>query len=467
MRVAGQPRADIRRGHRALLSGFSLSLLVLLTLSYFFFGTHKNWRYKVESDGRYYYQYLVSLFFDGDLDFTNNYRAPTPAYMYSEIDLYNMKAQVSPLTNRPTNYFTIGPAILWSPFFVTAYAAGALLNALLNAQIDLDPWGLYLQYATMFSAVLYGLVTLYLLYRLLQGSFSSTASKLTILLVLFATNLYYYTVFESSMSHVYDLFTYAVLIFLFQQIVSGKTSVYLYAALGITAGLHVLVRTQNAATGLIFAALLLWFLVRRKSSVWDVVTRYGVFLVLFAFASAPVLLVNIYLYGMPFIVPQGTTFLQPLQPHVLEVLFSLRNGLFSHHPVLLVGLFGFTLFLCRSIKHDGKFKLLAIGLMLAFLAQLYINSIAFDWWAGVSFGQRRFISSLPLFAFGIAEILALLSKRAPSLYARFAPAGVLVLCLAGVYLALIHVFLWDYEQPHNILSWMFFDAPRMMLVGLK
>lgn len=67
----------------------------------------------------------------------------------------------------------------------------------------------------------------------------------------------------------------------------------------------------------------------------------------------------------------------------------------------------------------------------------------------------------------IAEVLTLVSKRAPSFYARVVPAGVLVLCRAGVYLALVHVFFWQYDQPHNILFWMFYEAPRMMAMELR
>ena len=53
---------------------YFFALFLFLTLSYFCFGTFKNWPYKIESDGKYYYQYLVSGYYDHDFDFSNNYR---------------------------------------------------------------------------------------------------------------------------------------------------------------------------------------------------------------------------------------------------------------------------------------------------------------------------------------------------------------------------------------------------------
>lgn len=198
---------------------YFLLILVFLSVSYFSFGSSRNLPYKIESDGKYYYQFLVSGFFDGDFDFTNNYQAMRYEWMGTEIDHYLERDKLDPITGRPINVFTVGPAILWSPFFSVTFVNANLLN-LLGVQVDTNPWGKYFQYSVMYSAVVYTTAALYLLYSLLEEHFSLKASRLAIWLLLVSTNLYYYTVFEASMSHVYDLFTYVVYLYLFVKGVS-------------------------------------------------------------------------------------------------------------------------------------------------------------------------------------------------------------------------------------------------------
>ena len=71
---------------------------------------------RVASDGIFYYTPLHSLVVDGDLDFANEYRvlgAPAGYFQRTE-------------TGRLPNNFSIGPALLWLPWFVLAHLLGAL-----------------------------------------------------------------------------------------------------------------------------------------------------------------------------------------------------------------------------------------------------------------------------------------------------------------------------------------------------
>src|SRR5215813_9907406 len=142
-----------------------LLLTLFLSLSYFYFGTYRNWPYKIESDGKYYYQFLVSALMDMDFDFTNNYNADKYEWMRTPIDHYMWRKAINPKTGRPVNLFTIGLAILWSPFFVIASIFGKIINTFYSA-IDMNPYGRYFQYTTMYSSVLYCITSLYLLYFL-------------------------------------------------------------------------------------------------------------------------------------------------------------------------------------------------------------------------------------------------------------------------------------------------------------
>jgi hypothetical protein len=416
------------------LPSYFVILAAFLSLCYFVFGTYGLWPYRIESDGKYYYQYLVSGYYDRDFDFTNNYQAPRYEWMHLAIDHYNFLEQRGPVTGRPTNLFTIGPAILWLPFFLLGQLVAVSLNAV-GAHIDINPWGLFFQYTVMYSAVVYTLLTLYLLFHLLRSHFADRIAVYATWVLLFATNLFYYTIFEPSMSHVYDLCTYVVFLFLYL-IGLRSPRLNIYFGLALAGALHVLVRTQNMATIVLFSIALVVsrLLSHQGLPSARIVATYGVTLLL---GLLPIPLLNEYLYGHPFVIPQGTDFLHWSDPRILEVLFSGRNGLFSHHPALLLGLIGFVLFLYWIIKtRDRTQAIFFCAMFAAFMFQLYINSSVADWWGGNSFGQRRLISSFPLFAFGLAFLIQRLHASHPRLNAW----AIVVSTVTGLYLTYIHVF---------------------------
>jgi hypothetical protein len=390
-----------------------LLLFALLSLAYFHYGTYCNWPYKIESDGKYYYQYLVSGFYDGDFDFTNNYRTPKYDWMHLKIDHYELKDQVNPITKRPTNLFTLGQSILWTPFFLITRISGFGLR-LLGFQVDTNPWGKFFQYSIMYSAVIYTLITLFLLYRLLNRYFDKTPSIYATWLILFSTNLLYYVVFESSMSHVYDLFTYVLFIFLFIKAIESP-SIAIYVFLAIAGALHILVRTQNVVTIILFSALLFVIPLTMQRKLPSLKLT-GIYLGMLLLGLLPIPLLNTYLFGNPFTIPQGTGFLDLKNPKIFEVLFSLRNGLFSTHPSLFIAFFSFLVFLFYATKTmDRKETFFFLAMLIGFILQVYINSTTSDWWGGESFGQRRLISSFPLFTFGFAYLTQYLQKLSPVL----------------------------------------------------
>jgi hypothetical protein len=107
-------------------------------------------------------------------------------------------------------------------------------------------------------------------------------------------------------------------------------------------------------------------------------------------------------YGTPLTIPQGDSFLTPLEPHLWGVLISTRHGLFSWHPVVLVGVLG--LLALRKCRWRWV-------LLLAFVLDVYVASIAGDWWAGHGFGMRRLTGILPVACIGLAALYERLDER--------------------------------------------------------
>lgn len=59
--------------------------------------------------------------------------------------------------------------------------------------------------------------------------------------------------------------------------------------------------------------------------------------------------------------------------------------------------------------------------------------------------------------------MQLIQKISPKLNAF----GVGIFSITGIYLTYIHVFLWSYEEPHNIFAWMFYYAPQEIFKMLQ
>ncbi len=444
---------------------FFLLLLGLLTASYFGFGGYRNWPYKIESDGKYFYQYLVSAVYDGDLDFANQYRMPKYPWMRTEIDHYRFRDAVSPATGRPANIFWPGSALFWLPFFAVSWSLGTLLNAV-GFTVDMNPFGRWFQFGVMVAGPVYATLALALLGKLLSRLrlASAASSRLALVLVLFASPLYYYAVFEPSMSHVYDLLAFVLYLLAVLRWVEreGLSDV---AALSLTGGLLILVRPQNAATVALFSAVLFFLPARPGAPVaFARVRRLAACVLPLLLGALPILALNRYLYGGILAVKGAGSHLDPAHPAVLEVLFSARNGLFSHHPLLLAGLAGFVWLLAS--RPAGAPPWFLWTLLVAFLVQVWVNASVHDWWGGDSFGQRRLLSSLPLFTLGLAFLLEKIRRRAENRFTRPVLALAAVVVLLGFYLTLIHVFVWSYQEPHDVFDWMFVRVPTRVFEKL-
>ena len=92
-------------------------------------------------------------------------------------------------------------------------------------------------------------------------------------------------------------------------------------------------------------------------------------------------------------------------PQIINVLFSIRKGLFFWSPVLLLAAAGF--FLMK------KYKPAYVLPTLVFMPlNVYIIASWQNWAYGGSFGHRAFLESLAIFAFGYASLVQ--SASAPA-----------------------------------------------------
>jgi hypothetical protein len=260
------------------------------------------------------------------------------------------------------------------------------------------------------------------------------------------------------MSHGIAAFTVAAFLWSLLRAVE-EPDVGRMAVTGALLGLAALVRTQNILLLLLLPAVL----DRRHFRFYSVLA--DVALLVFA----PQMLAWHAIYSRWLGIPQGEGFMQWSRPALLSVLFSTNHGLLMWSPLLCFSLVGFFLLLradgrsnaeCgvrnaewgadRSVPiprsafriphSNGRMRSLAAGCALVLLAELYVNSVAQDWWCGWAFGMRRMVDYMPLFAIGFAGMVTAIERR-PRLRQSFllVTAALVILNWCQIYRYYTHV----------------------------
>ncbi len=388
-------RSGGRRGESVLFAVFPLVLGALYLQPQ-----------RVASDGIFYFAPLRSLVVDFDLDFENEYRV-----LGAEPGYFQRTA-----TERLPNNYSIGPALLWLPAYLLAHALG--LAGLYR------PTGFGYPYFTAVATAtaIGGFAGVVFVFRLLRNYFEESAALPAALLVWLATFHVWYMVFEPSMSHAFAMASVSGLLLLAERGIRGARG-FFWA--GAASGLVALVRWQNVV--FVPAAFALVLSKRERPSLREVVLGGLGFLLV----VSPQLLYWKLLYGTFLLVPQGGGYVDLGSPRIEEVLFSSRHGLLSWAPVLWLALAGIPRFVRRTPALGGA---LAVSTLVA----LYVNASVFDWWAGASFGSRRFDGALVFFALGLAAsiewVIPRVERRPLAAVSLFlAPFALWNFLLMGVY----------------------------------
>lgn len=365
--------------HRSALSYRTVDLIVvasclLLGLWYVYLGYMRQPAERVRGiDSIGYFVYLPSLFFDGDLDLGDDFR-----------QLGGPQVPGFPgAGGKSGNIFSVGPALFWTPWYGLGHAIASVSG------YATDGYSKPYQFCIYVGNVIYVIIGLLITARILRSfGISPVDTLIATLSVLLATQLTYYIYPKSLTSHGLSFATSAA--FVLSLRIDGVTW-----RSGLLGGLMTVVRWQNA-TLLGFLAIAS-HLSRGKRFHWDDILPCWPYALAAIIAFLPQSLVWLDLYHTPFLIPQDEGYVDPSRLPVLEVLFSLRHGLVLWHPWWLAAAIGLIF-----LKGDRQW---AFGFLACLLAQTVTNATLADWWGNWSFGNRRFLSSLPLFAVGIAYLL--------------------------------------------------------------
>ena len=383
--VAGTLGLAVRQGRkRVLVFGTALACGLSLQLH---FGA------RVQSDGFYYFANLRSLAFDRDISLANDYRL---------VGLGDKPHLFEPTsTGYAQSAWTVGPAIVWSPFFAAGHIVAHRLAAR-GRQVALDGTSFPYRQSIVIAGLVYALVGWWLTLRLCEQWFRTRLAATAVALVAGGSFMIWYTLAEPTMTHAPSMATVAAFLLCWAR-TRDRRSLAGWAVLGFLAGLMMLLRWQNALFALVpacDAAVSIWRAWRAKSraGIRELLLGGAVFILVATVAFLPQMLAWKATYGSYLAVSPVGPKIRLGEPRLVLTLFSSRNGLLAMSPILYVGLLGLMGFSRRHIA-AGLPLLLATG------AMIWFNASIQDWWGSAGFGGRRFDGIIPIMAIGVAAAL--------------------------------------------------------------
>lgn len=412
---------------------FLLSLILAVFFLSFFLGARifsdpaGNWKHIVTSDGRGYYAYLPALLIDGDLSFDQvvqresrllDYPRYKPGYLvrYDEKNL---------------NKYFAGEALLLVPFFLV----GLLFSVLFGTPVD--GYSFFFQFFTGIGSLFYLITGFWFLVRILEiYKISRKVVVCSLLLLAFGTNLFYYGLWQQTMSHVFSFF--AINGFLYSLLIlSEKANTGRVAVLGMFLGLVVLIRPTN-----LVILLLVPFFVNRQAIPGQVMRYLNSRknqLTAFLIPLVLILLVQPVLWyfqtGHFFIWPYTGEGFRFGDPHFTDVLFNYRKGLFIYTPAILLALPG--IFMIRP-KEFRRW----ISMILFLIISTWIVASWWNWYYGDGFGLRAFIDYYGIYTLLIALLLNAIMKT---------KTGTATAYLLAVFLIIVNLIqTWQYS--HRIIQ---------------
>jgi hypothetical protein len=374
----------------------TLLLLFVLAISSFFSVRHwkgnEKWKWIVAMDGRGYYAYLPAVFIFNDHSFSFYEKNET-----IEGDPANF---LNKTENGVVNKYYCGEAMMLTPFFLSAH---------LLAKVGGFPCNGYSEpyyYGVLIAAIFYFLFGLCFLQKLLLSmGFRQWIGLSVATVYAFGTNLFYYAVYEPSMSHVYSFCAISAFLFFVHRYFQTYQMNTLFIASAIF-GLVILLRPINIVI-LTLVPFISGGINNFKKGIFPF--RSKTIYMLISFLIVIVLVsVQLILYkwqtGHFFIWSYKGEVFNFKHPEIINSLFSYQKGFFIYTPLAFISLGGIVIYLFRN-----RFSFIAVLIPIALF--IYIISSWHCWDYGWSYGLRAYIDYYAVFAILLAVVLSEVSRK--------------------------------------------------------
>lgn len=377
-----------------MLRAITLSLVSILLVFILF--NRFNWKENKVFfwDIAGYYRYLPAVFIYDDLGKFEFSASINQQYGISKgVDFYALHPQ--PETGRNLNKYSVGVAVFELPAFLLAHGL-----TLATHGYAADGFSAFYRLFVALGNIFWVISGLWFLWKLLRRYYPDRVVAPVIVLTLFGTNLYNYTVFEPGMSHPYAFFLLAALLELTDRSYRNPKTATL-RLLGLLIGLTVIVRPTNALA-LIFPVF--WTINSRPSlkerllffsSVWKS-------LIAAAFCCLAILMLQFaywkfatghwihYSYE-----GEGFNF---RNPEIINGLFSVRKGLFVYTPLALLSLSGLILMFRQQPRQ-------ALLVLVYLSVSVYVMFSWSQWYYGGGFGCRPMVENYAVLSLPLAALI--------------------------------------------------------------
>lgn len=371
---------------------YSLAVILLYSLIAFVYKSSKGF-YKhperiLQYDMTGYYAYLRLWFIDGDYNFNFYKNKPLQNFLVSTP---NSKSEIVQV-----NKYSLGPALLSSPFFLLGHLEASYLSKKTEELASV-----YLFWVAI-GVIIYAILALLLLRSVLLQFYDDKVVAMTLLLFALGSNWFHYTIYDYVMSHSYSFFLFSLALFLSFR--WYKTARWWYMiSLGFTCGLIAVTRLPNMVFFLVPAFIGVYdkasFLKRIQFFIkhWQAILLGILFFIIALLPQAVYWYKATGFYWLNSYAVEQEQFYW-LDPKIWEVLFSFRKGWFIYTPLAFLGWLGLY-FLYKQQKE--LFPIITLYLCI----NVYVVCSWWCWWYGGSFGMRPFVEMYAVLTLPTAALL--------------------------------------------------------------
>lgn len=361
-------------------------LLLVITYDYYhsseehFHWSETNSKEIISSDGSGYYAYLPQFFIYKTSNFeflTQISKERNDVKIMQGLGYIDLKKL--PMTNK---YF-VGTSVCISPFFAITHQYTKTSTYERNGYSY--PYEVSIAVAA-FCFLIGGITALYFFLRSYHLSIFATLSAISLLV--FGTNLKYYTLFEPAFSHIYSFGVIALFIWSCRKYVITKKTFFL-CLFSLLLGLITIIRPVNLLVILIIPFLYPDFTAFKNDFMTlfrkNQLLKTGFALLLFLLVISLQFLNIHQQYGIwRFSGYTEEGFDNLLSPEIMNVLFSFQKGLFIYTPAMILCVIGL-------FKLYKKQRYLFWGWLFFFFIFTYITSSWWNWYYGGSLGMRPYV----------------------------------------------------------------------------
>lgn len=413
-----------------LKSGITIAVIILIVTvvtSNLNWGKD-NWKGIIESDAKGYYAYLPAVFIYNDLNF-NFFDSIEKKKYYNPNWYYDYRMGAN---NQTINKYYCGTALVELPFFLVAHFSSYISN------YETDGYSKLYPILISIAALFYLFLGLFYLHLILDFYKIKEPQKSVILITsVFGTNLFYYVVGEPGMSHVYSFAFITMFIYYGKQYFNSFEPKYILR-IGFVLGVIILIRPINglivfllpflAADVITLKRGFRSLLIKKMHLLCGVVIFIALLSIQFIYYKLATGNFIVYSYG--------TEVFNFFKPHILEILFSYKKGLFLYTPIFLISLTG-TYYLWKQ----STFQFYTVVAFLFLIT--YVFSSWWMWYYGGSFSSRVFVEYIAVFMILLAIAFNNIESKLVRRYFTMLTVFLILLCQLQTYQYRYYVIHWS------------------------